>query len=181
LKDAAALDSYFEKALKGGNEPYLARLDYARGLSLLEDPRAEKWYGEAMAVEPEGLADAVAYYAEWLLDHGREAEVVDLVRDDIRVEYVHFLKGVALERLGQPEEARREYEHYRRLNAAFPAPVRYRVTGSEAQAGLGPKQGERSGPWAGRCGLVFSIMCREAPVSSSEPQAPLSAKSTLMS
>jgi hypothetical protein len=41
-----------------------------------------------------------------------------------------------LERLGQPEEARREYEHYRRLNAAFPAPVRYRVTGSEAQAGL---------------------------------------------
>ena len=136
LKDAAALDSYFEKALKGGNEPYLARLDYARGLSLLEDPRAEKWYEEAMAVEPEGLADAVAYYAEWLLDHGREAEVADLVRDDIRVEYVHFLKGVALERLGRPEEARREYERYRRLNAAFPAPARYRVTGSEAQAGL---------------------------------------------
>lgn len=136
LKNSATLDSYFEKALKNGNEPYLASLDYARGLGLLEDPRAETWYKRAMAVEPEGVADAVAYYAEWLLDHGREAGVVDLVSDDIRIEYVHFLKGVALERLGRPEEAHQEYDRYRRLNADFPAPARYRIAGSEAQAGL---------------------------------------------
>lgn len=136
LKDPTTMNSYFEKALKDGNEPYLANLDYARGLSLLEDPRAEEWYKKAMAVEPEGVADAVAYYAEWLLDHGREAEVVDLVRDDIRIQYVHFLKGVALERLGRPGEARREYERYRRMSADFPALVRYRIEGSEAQTGL---------------------------------------------
>ncbi len=136
LKDPTTMDSYFEKALKDGNEPYLISLDYARGLSLLGDHRAETWYKRAMAVEPEGVADAVAYYAEWLLDHGRRVEVVDLVSDDIRIQYVHFLKGVALERLGRQGEARREYDRYRRLNADFPAPARYRIAGSEAQAGL---------------------------------------------
>lgn len=136
LKDSTALDSYFEKALKDGNEPYLTRLDYARGLSLLGDPRAEAWYEEALAVQPEGVLDAVVYYAEWLLDHRREAEVVDLVSDDMRVEYVHFLKGVALERLGQPEEVRQEYDRYRRFNADFPAPARYRIAESQAQTGL---------------------------------------------
>jgi len=136
LKDLARMDSYFETALKDGNELYLASLDYARGLSLLEDPRAEEWYKKAIAVEPEGVSDAVAYYAEWLLDHGREAEVVDLIHDDIRIQYVHFLKGVALERLGRHWEARREYERYRRMSADFPAPTKYRIDGSEAQAGL---------------------------------------------
>jgi tetratricopeptide (TPR) repeat protein len=129
LKDLATMDSYFEKVLKEGNEPYLASLDYARGLSLLNDPRAEGWYKKAMAVEPEGVADAVAYYAEWLLDHGREV-------NDIRIQYVHFLKGVALERLGRPEEARREYEHYRKMSVDFPAPAKYRIPGSKTQAGL---------------------------------------------
>ena len=133
LQDSTALDSFFRKALEQGNEPYLASLHYAQGLSLLEDGRAEEWYKKAMAVEPEGVADAVAYYAEWLLDHGREAEVVALVHDDIRVEYTHFLKGVALERLGRQEEARKEYERYREMSADFPAPARYRIEGSKAQ------------------------------------------------
>ncbi len=136
LQDSTALDSFFRKALEQGNEPYLASLHYAQGLSLLEDGRAEEWYKKAMAVEPEGVADAVAYYAEWLLDHGREAEVVALVHDDIRVEYTHFLKGVALERLGRQEEARKEYERYREMSADFPAPARYRIEGSKAQAGV---------------------------------------------
>ena len=136
LRDSTALDSFFRKALEQGNEPYLASLHYAQGLSLLGDGRAEEWYKKAMAVEPEGVADAVAYYAEWLLDHGREAEVVALVHDDIGVEYTHFLKGVALERLGRQEEARKEYERYREMSADFPAPARYRIEGSKAQAGV---------------------------------------------
>jgi len=136
LQDSVVLDSFFQKALMQGNEPYLASLHYAQGLSLLGDDRAEAWYQQAMAIEPQGVADAVAYYAEWLLDHRREAEVVALVRDDIRVEYTHFLKGVALELLGQQGEARREYARYREMSADFPAPARYRIEGSEAQAGL---------------------------------------------
>ncbi len=136
LQDSTALDSFFRKALEQGNEPYLASLHYAQGLSLLGDGRAEEWYKKAMTVEPEGMADAVAYYAEWLLDHGREAEVVALVHDDIRIEYAHFLKGVALERLGRQEEARKEYERYREMSADFPAPARYRIEGSKAQAGV---------------------------------------------
>lgn len=74
LKDSATMDSYFEKALKDGNESYLASLDYARGLSLLEDPLAEEWYKKAIELQPQGNVDALAYYAEWLLDQGREEE-----------------------------------------------------------------------------------------------------------
>jgi hypothetical protein len=136
LKDKATLNSFFEKAVKYGNEPYLSSLDYAQGLSLLGDPKAERWYRRAMAMEPEGVADAVAYYAEWLLDHGRDAEVIMLVNDNIRIEYVHFLKGVALERLGRREEASQEYDRYRKLSVIFPAPARYRIDGSETQVGL---------------------------------------------
>lgn len=136
LQDSAELDIFFHKASKEGNEPYLVSLHYAQGLGLLRDDRAETWYKEALTVEPQGVADAVAYFAEWLLDHKRDVEVVTLVRDDIRVEYTHFLKGVALERLGREEEARREYSRYKEMSADFPAPARYRIEGSEAQAGL---------------------------------------------
>jgi len=136
LKDPSTMDSYFEKALQDGNEPYLVSLDYARGISLLEDPRAEEWYKKAMAVEPEGVADAVAYYAEWLLDHGREAEALQILRPDAHIEYLHFLRGVALERLGRMDQARTEYLQYVKYSAFDPAPSRYRISGSQVQAGI---------------------------------------------
>jgi tetratricopeptide (TPR) repeat protein len=134
LRESKRLDTYFDQAVKEGNEPYLVSLHYAQGLSLLGDPRAEEWYLKAIKYEPEGVADAIAYYAEWLLDRGRSADVVLLVTDDIEVEYTHFLRGVALERLGRTQEAIKEYKRYQRINADFPAPARFKIVGSEAQA-----------------------------------------------
>lgn len=136
LKDRATMDSYFEKALKDGNESNLASLDYARGLSLLKDPRAEKWYKKAIALQPQGNVDALAYYAEWLLDQGREAEVLQVLRPDAHIEYLHFLRGVALERLGRMHQARAEYLQYVKYSAFDPAPSRYRIPGSQVQAGI---------------------------------------------
>ena len=136
LKDSATMDSYFEKALKDGNEPYLASLDYARGLSVLEDPLAEEWYKKAIKLQPTDNVDAAAYYAEWLLDQGREAEVLQVLRPDAHVEYLHFLRGVALERLERVHEARAEYLQYVKYNVSDPAPSRYRIPGSQAQAGI---------------------------------------------
>jgi len=79
---------------------------------------------------------AVAYYAEWLLDHGREAEVLQVLRTDAHIEYLHFLRGVALERLGRIQEARVEYLQYVEYSAFDPAPSRYRIPGSQVQAGI---------------------------------------------
>ena len=136
LKDSTAMNSYFEKALKQGNEPYLGSLDYARGLSLLEDPRAEEWYKKAIRLQPKGNVDALAYYAEWLLDKGREAEVLTIIRPEEHIQYLHFLRGVGLERLGRIGEARVEYLQYVEYSASDPAPSRYRIPGSRVQEGI---------------------------------------------
>lgn len=136
LQDAAALDRYFELALAKSNREYLASLHYAKGLQLMDDPRAEKWFQKAMAVEPQGISDALAYYAEWLLDRGQNDAVVKLVNDKVDLLYAHFLKGVALERLGKTIKAGQAYAKFIEMSRAFPAPVRYRVKGSVSQAGL---------------------------------------------
>ncbi len=136
LEDPDAMDSYFEKALKNGNEPYLASLDYARGLSLLEDPRTEEWYKKAVKLQPMDNVDALAYYAEWLLDHGREEKVLQVLSPDAHIEYLHFLRGLAQEKLGRIQEARAEYLQYVKYSAVDPAPSRYRISGSQIQTGI---------------------------------------------
>lgn len=136
LQDAAALDRYFEVALAKGNREYLANLHYARGLQLLDDPRAEKWFRKAMAVEPQGISDALAYYAEWLLDRGQDDAVVKLVNDKVDLLYAHFLKGVALERLGKANRASQAYVRFNEMSRSFPAPARYRIKDSVPQTGL---------------------------------------------
>ena len=136
LGDVKALDAYFEAALALPGDTYIASLDYARGLALAGDPRAEKWFTKAISAEPHGLASALAYYAEWLLDHGREAGVLPLIADDVSVQYVHFLKGVALERLGRASDAEASYARFRDFSADFPAPARYRIDGSPYQVGI---------------------------------------------
>jgi hypothetical protein len=71
LGDRTSIDHFFGEALLVGDRKYLTTLDYARGLGLLEDPRTEDWFRQAVALQPEGNIDALAYYAEWLLDHER--------------------------------------------------------------------------------------------------------------
>lgn len=94
------------------------------------------WYKRAMAAEPEGVVDALAYYGEWLLNHDREAEVLQIISPSEHIEYLHFLRGVALERLGRTEAARAEYLPYIAYSASDPAPSQYRVPASKAQEGI---------------------------------------------
>lgn len=134
--DRTSIDHFFREALLVGDRKYLTTLDYARGLGLLEDPRAEDWFRQAVALQPEGNIDALAYYAEWLLDHDRPADIVALIDPDAHIEYLHFLRGVALERLGKWEEARAAYQIYAPISRLDPAPRKYRIAGSRAQEGL---------------------------------------------
>ncbi len=132
--DRETLDRLFTQALEKDSSA-VVYLDYAKGLSLLGDPRAEDVLKKAVEREPGG--DVLAQYSEWLLDHGREREVVDAIPAMTPLYYLHFLRGVAFERLNRPVEARREYGRFTTYSATFPAPARFKIPGSKLQAEAG--------------------------------------------
>jgi len=136
MRDTAAMDDFFQQALRVNDRTYLTHLHYAQGLSVLGDSRAEEWYKKAIGVQPEDNVDALAYYAEWLLDHHREEDVLQIVKPDEHIEYLHFVRGVALERMGLVDQAREEYDKFALFSRDFPAPARFRIEGSEAQRGV---------------------------------------------
>jgi tetratricopeptide (TPR) repeat protein len=132
--DKETLDRVFTQALAKDSSA-VVYLDYAKGLSLLRDPRAEEVLKKAVQREPSG--DALAQYGEWLLDHGREREVLEMIPENAPLHYLHFLRGVALERLNRPDEARSEYQRFAAYSATFPAPARFKIPGSKLQAATG--------------------------------------------
>lgn len=136
LGDEEGLRSYFEKAVSTRYHPYLAALDYARGLTILNATDAEKWFQEAIALQPTDIFDATAYYAEWLLTHKRFEEVLELISKDTPYPYLHLLRGVALENLGMVNEARDEYTYYVPMSQDFPVKSDLRIEGSVAQEDL---------------------------------------------
>jgi hypothetical protein len=133
LEDRQELDRIFPRLTAASPEPAIA-LDYARALARMDDPRAEAALKKA-AQRPDD--DAFAAYAEWLLDHRRDSEALSLLPTDTNVYYLRFLRGVALERLGRTDEAKAEYGKFARYSATFPAPARFKIPGSEAQASSG--------------------------------------------
>jgi tetratricopeptide (TPR) repeat protein len=139
--DRETFERLFQQAL--GRHPSPAvHLHYARGLSLLGDPKAEEAFREAVQLQPTG--DAVAGYGEWLLDHGRYQEVLDRFPSSTPLQYVHFLRGVALEKLQRADEARQQYDQFRDSSATSPAPARFKIDGSQAQAGIQFQEAGRS-------------------------------------
>jgi len=133
--DINALDSLFGRVLIIA-PTFETYLHYALGLSLLGDPRTEAICHRAIELQPEGNVDALAFYAEWLLDQRREREVLDLLPADTHFEYLHFLRGVAWERLGYLKKAKAEYAWFVPFSHDFPAPERYRIPNSLAQVGI---------------------------------------------
>lgn len=132
--DRQTFERLFQQAL--ARDPSAAvYLDYARGLSLLGDPRAEEAFRQALQLQP-GDGDAAAGYGEWLLDHKRYQQALDVLPGSTPLYYVHFLRGFALEKLKRTEEARQEYAWFRDYGATFPAPGRFRIPRSPAQAGI---------------------------------------------
>jgi thioredoxin-like negative regulator of GroEL len=139
--DRETLDRLFRQALER-DPSAVVQLDYAHGLALMNDPRAEEALARAARLQPDG--DAMVQYAEWLLDHGRNQEALDRLPGSGPLRYLHFLRGFALERLGRSGEAREEYAQFRDYSATFPAPERFRIPGSQAQAGIRFKESRGS-------------------------------------
>ncbi|MFL6232131.1 MAG: hypothetical protein ACJ76N_03275 [Thermoanaerobaculia bacterium] len=127
------LDRLFQEALKLDSSAVIY-LNYARGLALLGDPRAGDLFYKAAQLQPDG--DAMVRYGEWLLDHGQNQQALDRLPRSGPLRYVHFLRGIALERLGRADEAKQEYAQFREYSATFPAPERFRIPGSRLQAGI---------------------------------------------
>ena len=139
--DRDTLDRIFHQLL-AKDPSSTVYLDYATGLALLgEDPRAEDAFKQATRSDPNG--DAAARYGEWLLDRRREREALEILPQESPVHYIHFLRGVALERLGRTEEAGASYGRYREYSRTFPAPARFRISGSTVQSGI--RFGEKTG------------------------------------
>lgn len=68
----------------------------------LDDPLAEKNFRAALAADPRDLYTLGAY-SDWLLDNGRAAEVIPLVRDDPRVDALLLRLALAQQALRSPE------------------------------------------------------------------------------
>jgi tetratricopeptide (TPR) repeat protein len=138
-KDAAQLQRLFRRAMDTvelpvvGNHPYAVTLDYAQGLARLGRPEAERQFKKALTLAPAGNFDGLVGYAEWLLDNARPAEVLTLIDAQHDAQYTHFLRGVALDRLGQGKAALAEYQRFSQFSKTFPAPSRFRVPGSLGQ------------------------------------------------
>jgi tetratricopeptide (TPR) repeat protein len=132
--DLETLDRLFAEAL--ARDPSAAVYhDYARALSRLDDPRAEETFKKAMDLEGEG--NAMSDYGEWLLDRKRDADTLTMLPKNPRLYYLHFLRGVALERGKRFEEARAAYSQVRDYSAFFPLPSRFRIAGSSLQGASG--------------------------------------------
>ncbi|HEX4955111.1 MAG TPA: hypothetical protein VF017_17105 [Thermoanaerobaculia bacterium] len=133
--DVDRLDELFTKLLsKENNAHYLQH--YAQGLARAGDPRAEDLLRKAAAAAND--ESALTAYAEWLLEHNSSDEALDALTSDRLLEiqatpYLNFLRGVALEQLGRPEQASTEYALYRDFSEIYPAPSRFRIPSSALQ------------------------------------------------
>ncbi|MFL6262253.1 MAG: tetratricopeptide repeat protein [Thermoanaerobaculia bacterium] len=132
--DLITLDRLFSEAL-AREDTATVYLHYALGLSQLKDPRTEEMFKKAVDLDPQGAS--LASYAEWLLDNRRDADALGRLPKSSGLYYLHFLRGVALERQSRGEEARTAYGKFRDYSASFPAPARFRIAGSPIQAASG--------------------------------------------
>lgn len=82
----------------------------------LDDPSAEPRFAQALAVDP---ADPylLGAWSDWLLDHGRPAEVVSLLSGRTRIDPLLLRLALAEQALGAPEAA----GHIADLSARFEA------------------------------------------------------------
>ena len=95
------------------------------------------------AAKADSTGAALVRYGEWLLDRSRERDVLEEIPATSPLYYLHFLRGVAAERLGLLDQARLAYGRYTAYSATTPAPPRFRIPGSRLQAEAGIRFEER--------------------------------------
>ncbi len=143
-KETGVLERVFTEALAFAPSAPVY-LDYARGLAGLKDRRAEGAFRESLRIQPQGNP-ALLELSEWLLDHGRETEVLSLLQNEKFNYYANFLRAIAFERLGQEEEAQKEYRNFFEFSKSYPAPERFRIPGSRLQEKSGIRFGRAEIP-----------------------------------
>jgi len=155
LKDRATLDRFFQNLKAADTEIWqIGMVYYAQALSALKDPRADELYQLLWAATDITQPGAILYssYIEYLYDQGRYREVLELLgkvspselTNPISIKRFHLLKGATLERLGQFDDAKKEYRGYLDQLATikqvapswFPADERFRIPGSDLQQGI---------------------------------------------
>ena len=92
---AGATDS----AGRGWTESLLGEIRHRLG-----DPAAEKNFRAALAADPRDLY-TIGAYSDWLLDRGRAADVLPLVRNDPRVDALLLRQALAQKALGTADAA----------------------------------------------------------------------------
>ncbi|HSK75818.1 MAG TPA: hypothetical protein VLQ45_05125 [Thermoanaerobaculia bacterium] len=97
------------------------------------------------AAQADSTGAALVRYGEWLLDRSRDRDVLEEIPATSPLYYLHFLRGVAAERLGLLDEARLAYGRYTAYSATTPAPPRFRIPGSRLQAEAGIRFEESGG------------------------------------
>jgi len=70
----------------------------------LDDPRAEAFYQDALAIDP-GDPYLLGAWSDWLLDHGRPQEVIDLLSGHTRIDPLLLRLALAEQTLGSPRMA----------------------------------------------------------------------------
>jgi len=155
LADRHRLDRYFSKIIELDTDNYYAYLYYAKALSRLSDQRADQFFEKAVSMRQDGDFQPVVDYAEHLLNVGKNKKALitlqELGPQEDYAFYPHFLKGLALEKIGRVEEAKKEYSRYlefRGINkmsanegewdipvddGLFRPPSRFKIQGSELQ------------------------------------------------
>ena len=132
LKDVETLDRIFEKVLATEDGKKLFYSAYIKALIKMNDPRIEEISKKALNEEHVD-EQLVLLYAEWLLDEGRESEVILL--PTINHSNIYFYRGIALERLGRLDEAKSEYVKYKsyKIGSSRLNPERFQIPESELQ------------------------------------------------
>lgn len=135
-KDVKTLDRIFDRVFAADSNVVVYE-DYASALSAMNDSRTEEAFKEVM--ELKGGFPSMEY-VEWLLDQGRESEVLLLPVEFSLRDRMAFYRGVALERLGRLDEARAEYAKFKEYNrnaegedTSLPMPKRFQIPGSRLQ------------------------------------------------
>jgi len=140
LGETEKLNQVFQELDKNFPNDRLVAVEYARGLALAKDPKAEQWFKKAVAL---GNSDAPIEYGEWLLDQGKYSAALTVLDPKLdpyeNQRYFRFLRGYALERLGQKNEAQNEYNMVRKQLAGLSTilfNIKYKIPGSQEQQGL---------------------------------------------
>ena len=139
-KDVETLDRIFERIFEVESNVIFYE-DYVRALSAMNDPRAEEIFKKIIELKNNY---ASIEYVEWLLDQGRESEILLLSIEFSFKDRMAFYRGFALEKLGRLDEAKAEYAEYRDYykyiphNPELPSPLpsmpkRFQIPGSELQ------------------------------------------------